>query len=189
MAGTLIFVRHLAVDVPPGLCYGRSDVPCTPDFDLLAADCARNLQPLADALFAREGRIACRTSPLSRCTRLAEWLDREHFGGRLDICRDGRIAEMDFGAFEGRLWNDIPADESAVWMDDWLHGPCPGGESWPMVVERVGDFLASLPPEPCLVVSHGGVWRALQVLLCGVPAEEAFAKDVPRFGESRIVRP
>lgn len=203
----LIFLRHTPVAAPPGLCYGRLDLDCSSDFADHAADTAAQLRGLLGesdntgpgqaCLFRPLPALVCHTSPLRRCTRLADYLNAELFAGSLDIRPDARLAEMDFGRFEGRLWDQISREESRAWMDDWLHQPCPGGESWPEVLARVSSFVASLragapresglsgaarPAPGCLVLSHGGVWCCLRVILDGLDPQSAFAAPVPEPG-------
>ena len=60
----VILIRHTSVDVPKGVCYGQTDVPLRDSFEEEASITAQQLQnDVFDAVF---------TSPLSRCTRLAD---------------------------------------------------------------------------------------------------------------------
>ena len=79
----LTFIRHTSVDVPPGVCYGQTDVPLAPSFP-------------EEALIVKDGlagihfdEIYC--SPLSRCVRLAEYC------GFTTPKFDKRLMEMNFG--------------------------------------------------------------------------------------------
>ena len=59
----IYFMRHTAVDVPQGVCYGQTDVPLKPTFEMEATQTAAHLQGLSfDKVY---------TSPLTRCVRLA----------------------------------------------------------------------------------------------------------------------
>ena len=40
----VILIRHTSVDVPPGMCYGQTDVPLKPTFEAEAAVTAENLK-------------------------------------------------------------------------------------------------------------------------------------------------
>ncbi|MDE6338625.1 MAG: histidine phosphatase family protein, partial [Muribaculaceae bacterium] len=66
----ITFVRHTAVDVEPGVCYGRSDVALKSTFREEAL-CVSN--SLKDAI-KKNGKPfdAVYRSPLSRCRLLAE---------------------------------------------------------------------------------------------------------------------
>ena len=67
----VIFIRHTSVDVPPGVCYGQTDVPLRNSFEQEAAVTSGNLKS-----YRPNGRDFdyVYTSPLSRCVRLATCL-------------------------------------------------------------------------------------------------------------------
>lgn len=78
----IYLIRHTSVDVPKGLCYGQSDVPLRPTFEIEAAVTKAKIESIHfDMAY---------TSPLSRCTRLAQYCG---FG---DAIRDPRILELNF---------------------------------------------------------------------------------------------
>lgn len=82
----IYLIRHTSVDVPKGLCYGQSDVPLRPTFEIEAAVTKAKIESIHfDMAY---------TSPLSRCTRLAQYCG---FG---DAIRDPRILELNFGDWE-----------------------------------------------------------------------------------------
>ena len=84
----VIFIRHTSVDVPPGVCYGQTDVPLRNSFEQEAAVTSGNLKS-----YRPKGRDFdyVYTSPLSRCVRLATYC------GYPDAERDNRIVEMNLG--------------------------------------------------------------------------------------------
>jgi probable phosphoglycerate mutase len=90
------------------------------------------------------------------------------------------LQELTFGAWEGHTWKELRAvDLAAVKArakDKWSFVP-PGGESYAMLHERIGRWLAGVSL-PSIVVSHGGVARALMVLLAGFDPQEAAGADV-----------
>ena len=43
----IYLMRHTAVDVPQGVCYGQTDVPLKPTFETEATQTAANLQGLS----------------------------------------------------------------------------------------------------------------------------------------------
>jgi alpha-ribazole phosphatase len=150
----VILLRHTRPSGGQGLCYGSSDVELGDDF---AGEAAR----LAGAL-PRFGRIL--TSPLLRCRRLAEHLAASRAA---PLTEEPRLAEMDFGRWEGRAWSDVARSELDLWAADFEGARPHGGESVSMLAARVSDLLdeSSATGEPDLWVTHAGVARAAGALL------------------------
>lgn len=74
------------------------------------------------------------------------------------------LREVGFGRLEGLTYADIdrhhPAAGAAIRRDKWHFVP-PGGESYVMLAERVARWFAASAGD-LVVVSHGGVFRALR---------------------------
>ena len=172
----VILIRHTAVDVPTGTCYGQTDVPLKPSFEEEAA--------LTKAALEACGPIDhAFTSPLSRCTRLAA------FCGYPDADRDPRILEIDFGEWEMMLFDDISDPHLQEWYADHIHTPVTGGESFMQQYVRVSPFLDDLRDKPwqrVAVFAHGGVLVSAQVYAGLVTPEAAFAALPPFGGLVRI---
>ncbi|MBW8718671.1 MAG: histidine phosphatase family protein, partial [Variovorax paradoxus] len=100
----LWLVRHAQTDAAPGLCYGRTDVGVPAEATLAVAHAVASRLP-ADLVLAH--------SPLRRCAELAQAIGRL----RPDLATraDPRLAEMDFGAWEGRPWSSIARAEFEAW--------------------------------------------------------------------------
>ena len=85
------------------------------------------------------------TSPLFRARETAALLVRG-----VEIEADPRLREMDYGAWEGRTYEQI-AEADGAFRREWERSPdmlsCPGGESANDVAERVGGFLGDLLDE------------------------------------------
>lgn len=149
----VVLVRHTAVDVPAGICYGQSDVPVRASFPLDAAlvkACLRPLEPFDEAF----------TSPLSRCTRLADYC------GYPDALRDSRLLEIDLGDWEGQAYSDIVDPRLDWWRNDPYHVAATRGESFDDQFRRVSDFLDELREMPyrrVVVFTHGGVISCAQI--------------------------
>lgn len=146
---SLILLRHTRPEVPEGVCYGRADLPLGGDFAAAAEAILPGLQEVSRVV----------TSPLSRCSRLAEWIARAR---DLEPETDMRIAEMDFGSWEQVPWDAVPRAELDAWAADF-HGARPhGGESVAMLAARVEAALDETPATdpPALWVTHAGVKRA-----------------------------
>jgi len=130
----LILIRHPAVGVPAGICYGRSDVP-------LAADPGAEVQRCLNrigALELRDSVGAVHASVLSRCTQIAAPL-AAHFNVALQA--DPRLQEIDFGRWEMQAWDAIDRAEIDAWAQDLENARAHGGESVAMLALRVGAWL------------------------------------------------
>ena len=79
------------------------------------------------------------------------------------------LAEMDFGAFEGRNYVEMEHDpDYRAWVDGGCEGRCPGGESRGEFCERVSGAFSTLVEEAAtredsllVIVAHGGVQMAV----------------------------
>ena len=172
----VILIRHTAVDVPTGTCYGQTDVPLKPTFEEEAAVTKAALEACGPVDYAY-------TSPLSRCTRLAD------FCGYPDAERDPRILEIDFGEWEMMLFDDITDPHLQEWYADHINTLVTGGESFMMQYLRVSNFLDELRGKPwqrVAVFAHGGVLVSAQVYAGLVTPEAAFAALPPFGGLVRI---
>ena len=79
--------------------------------------------------------------------------------------------ELDFGAWEGLPWDDVPRAALDAWAAD-VHGfAAPGGESGDALIARVRDFAGELSRGDHIVVSHGGPLKVLAALLTGVAVD------------------
>lgn len=145
----LILLRHTRPEAAEGLCYGRSDL--LPD-EGFGAESYRLSNELPDVL-----KIV--SSPLARCRRLAEAIGAAR---GLGVECDDRLAEMDFGRWEGLPWDAIPRAELDAWSADFLNARPHGGESVAALAARVAEGLAAAArgPVPALVVTHAGVIKA-----------------------------
>jgi broad specificity phosphatase PhoE len=158
---------------------GQLDIP----LNARGRDQARSVgKALGAAAGAEIGEIdaanAFFASPLVRARETMD-IVREAMGlepGRYKL--DARLKELSFGAWEGMTWRDIEARDpkgvKARSRDKWSFTP-PGGESYAMLAERLRPWLDGLSGD-ALVVSHGGVARALMTLIAAVaPAKAAEA--------------
>ena len=173
----LIFLRHgeTAYNAENRL-QGQRDIPLNARGREQARAVGRTLgarmRPEIDRLEAAGAFIA---SPLERARETME-IARDAIGLPPQAYRlDAALKELTFGAWEGLTWREIEArDLKAVRArrkDKWSFTP-PGGESYAMLAARVRPWLGGLPGD-ALVVSHGGVARALLTLIAGVAPERA----------------
>lgn len=165
-------MRHgETVDLRLGRCSGRgSDPPLTPAG-------RRQMRRVADRLRSVDVATAY-CSPLRRCRQSADIVVDDPGA----VTSDERLEELDFGAWEGRDWGDVRADQPDLlrrWRrDPDRHAP-PGGETLGSLAARLRSFRERMSREwtagTALIVSHDGALRVLLCGLIGVPPRKATA--------------
>jgi alpha-ribazole phosphatase len=120
------------------------------------------------------------TSPLRRARLVGAFLARWGWRHRVDE----RLAEVHFGAWDGRRWDDIAACEIDAWCADFAHHAPGGGESLSRLFERCRDVLSSdgaASAAAVCVVGHAGWMTAAQHIAQGRPPPRQAAEwPVPR---------
>ncbi len=149
----LHLIRHPKPRIASGICYGR--------LDLLAENSADVAEKLRLDLPAG---LPLWSSPLLRCRELAECLHPQPMF-------DERLAEMNFGDWEGQAWDDIPRAQLDAWAADVAGYTPPGGESPLSLQRRALDFIADLSVPEAVIVTHAGVIRTLLAHWQGLPPE------------------
>jgi broad specificity phosphatase PhoE len=181
----LLLVRHCEPEEDArGRCYGSLDVG-------LSGAGMRNALELATRL---DGYDAVWTSPRLRARQTAAALVAPAHV-------DDDLRELDFGAFEGRTFDEIAASEPELyraWMETPTQVRFPGGESYADLKRRAVRSLERIWAEHdvAVVVTHGGVIRAGLATWLDMPDEAIFRIDVryggitvvDRFGDTPIVR-
>jgi alpha-ribazole phosphatase len=164
----LIMIRHPAVALDPGVCYGHSDVPLADDPTVSAATLALRLATLQ----VPAARVLL-SSPLTRCAALAGVMASD-FGCTLSV--DERLEEMHFGSWELQPWDAIDRAQIDEWAVDFEHARAHGGESVAQFVARVRAWLDAFgltrELSPAYVVTHAGVMRVIAALVLGLPVEQ-----------------
>jgi alpha-ribazole phosphatase len=144
-------VRHSRPDLEGARCYGRFDAGLPRRWQEEVATLKERLP--ADA--------ALISSPERRCRMLADLLALR---SRTPLLIEERLLELDFGAWEGLLWADIPHADSVHWAKDlWNRAP-PGGETYAGLYARVGDAWQSvvrMDADTVIVIGNAGPLRAL----------------------------
>lgn len=141
-----------------GRCIGRTDVP---------AD-RRKARRLARRILAWvaatgwPGRTIW-TSPLARGAVVGRLLRQHGFEHRCDA----RLAEVDFGRWDGQPWSAIERDEIDAWAADLGRHRPGGGEALVDLEARLRAFVASLGRADSLVIGHGGWIRLARALAAG----------------------
>ncbi|RSZ55190.1 phosphoglycerate mutase [Massilia atriviolacea] len=176
----LHLVRHLAPQVASGVCYGRTDLAVDPVLQALALPALRGRLPAGVPIFS---------SPLRRCAALAAAL------GGAAVQYDARLAELDFGAWEMRRWDDIERAGVDAWAADMAGYRPGGGESVTDMARRVAAFYAdrmrAASPES-IVVCHAGTIRLLLARARGLGPEAMALEAAQRphaiaYGETVII--
>ncbi len=170
MARGLIFVaRHPRPRIAGRICYGRTDVPLAepPETGAAALLKAIGEDPVE--------RIV--SSPLSRALLVAQAAARST-GAPLHT--DDRLTEIDFAAWEGRLWSALPRAEIDAWAADPLRYRPGGGESVEQVLRRVRRAWTGIASSEAntLVVTHAGPIRCLLHIGRGVPILQAIEAGI-----------
>ena len=193
----LWLVRHAQPLVEAGVCYGRLDLAA----DVAAtAECARQL---ADVL---PSGIRVVASPLQRCEQLAHALQALRPDLACEI--DARLAEMDFGCWEGRAWNDIDRAELQAWTDDFAcYAAGQDGESVTGFMARVASVFdeltrGTLTPalsrgerekeggSDTLWITHAGVIGSVRLLAKGlrtIERADKWPQDGLNYGQWRVL--
>ena len=161
----IYLVRHTTPAVERGVCYGHSDVPLAESFE-------DEFEALRKHLPANPGRVI--SSPLNRCRRLAEKL----VGDDYEV--DPRLIELNFGQWEMRNWREISQEKDFRWAKEFVDTPPPNGESYRALAKRVGPLLEqfSAGRGRVILVSHGGVIRAMLAAVLGLALENSFTLEV-----------
>ncbi|KML48413.1 alpha-ribazole phosphatase [Burkholderia cepacia] len=172
----VVLIRHPAVGVEPGVCYGRSDVPLVAPADAGAHAVLAHLSALG-----APSPEQIWTSPLTRCMSVAERLAQRF---DVPVSSDAGWQEMDFGAWEMRRWDDIDRAALDAWAADLMHACAHGGESVARFAARVAlraDAVGQLDG-PQWAVTHAGVIRAFASHVLRVPLATLLSRPVPTGG-------
>ena len=177
---TLYFVRHGETDWNVAQRYqGRRDIA----LNATGRDQAgRNGRALADLLGAEAAALDYVASPLLRARETMEIMRRELTLPPEAYRIDERLAEIDYGHWEGHSWAELPQTDpqgfAARKADTWGWKPR-GGESYRMLSDRIAGWLADVRRD-AIVASHGGVSRVLRGLILELQPAEIFALEVPQ---------
>jgi broad specificity phosphatase PhoE len=177
---TLYFVRHGETDWNLAQRYqGRRDIPLNATG---RAQAKRNGQALAEMLGPAGASLDFVASPLLRARETMEIVR-----GEMSLAADGyriddRLAEIHYGHWEGQLWTELPRTDpegyAARQADPWSWQP-KGGESYRMLSDRVGQWLAEVRRD-AVVASHGGVSKVLRGLVLQLGGHEIARLEVPQ---------
>ncbi len=163
-------LRHGQVDAAPGL-YGKTDVSVTPE---------TNIKIMSELLKHQHHFTDVISSPLIRCSTLAK-----QFSSKVQISLHiiDDFQEMDFGAFDGRTFDEISlSDEHSginkVWhcLERFWQAPAinhlPKAELLSCFNQRIANawtqLLKQYQGKTILLVTHGGVIRTILANILGL---------------------
>lgn len=151
----IYLIRHTKPLIGKDICYGQADIPLDESlFEQTAKKIVSLLPKQVDALYS---------SPLSRCSKLAQYLVRHKYSSS-DVQYSPLLKELNFGVWENKKWVDINQQDLQTWMADFVNETVPGGESLSVLHQRTGRFinlLKNIDYSSVVVVSHAGVIRSM----------------------------
>jgi alpha-ribazole phosphatase/probable phosphoglycerate mutase len=165
-----------------GRCYGQLDIE-------LSLEGRRQLQAVAGKL-SEEPICVIYSSPRRRALESASILaERLH----CSVKTEEQFREIDFGDFEGKLYDDIAQEYPEIyrqWMEHPTETQFPNGESFVQMQTRVVDAAYKLYArhhgETIAIVSHGGVNRILLATALGVSDANIF-RIAQRYAARNLV--
>ena len=171
-------IRHSAVAVEKGICYGRSDVALREDCQSQFETVKRKLEGIQPSLVY--------SSPAQRCKQMACYLSPS---GK--VIADERLRELNFGEWELKAWNKLPQEQVLHWTENFIHEAPPSGESYLALFNRVKGFweevIQNKNVESIIIITHGGVIRSILSYLLEIPLQKSFSLDVDLCGLSNVV--
>jgi alpha-ribazole phosphatase len=174
----IVLIRHPAVALESGVCYGHSDIALAGDAEVSSGALALKLATLqvpAPRVFI--------SSPLMRCSALAAAMAND-FGCALSY--DDQLKEMNFGDWELQRWDAIDRSLLDDWAADFEHARAHGGESVAQFGARVRAWFEAFSHtrelSPAYVVTHAGVMRAIASLALEVPLERCLRWSLEMTG-------
>ena len=128
------------------------------------------------------------SSPLGRAVQTAATMN-----GDARPILEAALAEQDFGAWQGKTWDEIKARQRAVhdafWRDPTGTAP-PGGESFAQVIARVSGAVERLTAAhegaDIVAVAHGGTIRGALAMALGLEPLRAMSLVVDFLSLTRI---
>ena len=162
---TLYIWRHPKPLAANGICLGQTD---------MAVD-TRKIKRLANRIqrFVRMHRLpkVIWVSPLQRSLKVGQLLTQ--FGFEYHIA--DALSELNFGAWDGLSWEQIPKQEIDDWCDNFATFAPDNGENLQQLFSRVETWLKSrkLESQPILAVGHAGWINAAKMISAG--------QDIPQL--------
>lgn len=177
----IYLIRHTRPAIAPGICYGQSDLDVAPDF-------AAEFTLVLDKLKHLETAVVY-SSPLQRCFKLAQVVASTLNLGLVE--KDARLRELNFGAWEMLVWDDIPKSEIDNWAEDYVYRSPPSGETFMGLYERATEFIKVITDgggnQPVMVFTHAGVIRALIAAAGSCDLREVFSFPIAYASVTKLI--
>lgn len=177
----LWLVRHAEPLIEQGTCYGMLDIAAD------ATAIQRAAVTLAQTL--PEG-LQGKSSPLQRCRQLT--VELLLLRPDLNFTTDTRLAEMDFGCWEGVAWGAINKSAIDAWTTEFANHRFGGKQSTSEFMLQVASAWDSAHQSghDTVWITHAGVIRACQLLHQGIRTidrADQWPKNAPAFGETLVL--
>lgn len=146
----IYIIRHTKVNLPIEVCYGQSDVG-------LDSNYMEEFKNVRNKIPADE-ELVYYSSPLSRCTMLADFLSGSNFK------TDDRLKEIDLGDDELKSWPYIQENLFLNFQGNFVNNRCPNGESYMDLHKRTSEFyeeIVNSDHNKIAIVTHMNVIRAM----------------------------
>ncbi|HET8829961.1 MAG TPA: alpha-ribazole phosphatase family protein [Pelobium sp.] len=172
----IYLIRHPEVYNPNKLCYGQSEMPLEENFTVQFDWVKERLQ--------LDENTTYHSSPLRRCTKLASHLSNDNH------VTDQRISDFNFGTWEMKEWNEIPAKELNLWNADFVNHKVKKGECFLDLYERAIDFyeeiVARNHSENTVIITHAGIIRSVIAYVLDFPLEKVFNLRIDYSSISKV---
>lgn len=153
--------RHPKPIAATGLCIGQTDIKVD----------RRKLKRLANKVerFVRLHQLpkVIWVSPLQRSLKVGEILAKRGFQYKVAP----ELAEIHFGNWDGKYWQQIAKQDIDRWCDDFAHFAPKNGESLQQLFNRAESWLDNFSSEqkdnPVLAIGHAGWISAAKMLANG----------------------
>lgn len=180
----IYLVRHTKPLIEEGTCYGQLDCTVSDDYE-------KQLLKLSD-YFKHKEINAIYSSPLKRCAVLSQGLSNEC---NLSVNYNDEFKEINFGAWEGLKWDDIPRSKIDEWNNNRLHFQFPDGESPLLFHDRVitawSKLVASLQlteqNQNIILVAHAGVIRSILCHHLHIPFQHSTQLTISYASISKLI--
>ncbi|MBF0193223.1 MAG: histidine phosphatase family protein [Magnetococcales bacterium] len=177
--GVIDLLRHGEVEGGP--CFrGSLDDPLTANGKKIMESTLNKLAPCDQII----------TSPLIRCHQVASKIAKQY---SIPLKIEEGFSEICFGEWEGKSASQILRYDSEplklFWQNPDIHSP-PGGEKTSDFKKRVlvtwGKLSNKTNTKRKIIITHGGVIRAILAEILGLSLTASFALHVPLASVSRI---